>query len=146
LHVRGDSIVLQSALIANNTYGVSKTSNDLSISPDSVATGSHNLVRVSSAPLPGDTIVGRCPILGKLRFNGGTTQTLSLQSGSPGIDQGNNVFSSKNGIGESEDQRGQILDETPYPYPRVSGTAADIGAYEVQQSDVIFTSNLEGCT
>ncbi len=140
------AIRLQSNLVANNTYGASNTNNDIAITPGSTVAGSHNLVRTPSANLPSDTITGQCPILGQLRFNGGPTQTMALQSNSPGIDQGNNIFSFNGGEGVPEDGRGQVLDPTPYPYPRVSGAAADIGAYEIQKSDIIFTSNLEGCT
>jgi hypothetical protein len=146
LSISAIAVRLQSNLIANNTYGASNTNYDVSITASSTVAGSHNLVRTPSANLPSDTITGECPILGQLRFNGGPTQTMALQSDSPGVDQGNNVFDNGTTTGVTQDQRGEVLDPTPYPYPRVSGSAADIGAYEIQQSDVIFTSNLEGCT
>jgi hypothetical protein len=38
---------------------------------------------------------------------------------------------------------GQPLDQRGLP--RVSGTSADIGAYEYQQNDVIFSAGFEGC-
>jgi hypothetical protein len=80
-------------LLANNTYGSSNANDDISIEGTSIIAGSHNLVRVSSASLPSNTITEKCPILGQLRFNGGPTQTMALQSNSPGVDQGDNVFS-----------------------------------------------------
>jgi hypothetical protein len=65
------SIHQQSALLANDTYGdFKKTNDDLSIVPGSVTTGSHNLIRISNAPVRADTIVEQYPILGKLCFNG----------------------------------------------------------------------------
>ena len=138
LTLASPTIDLESNLLANNTYGSSN--DDLDIVGSATVTGHNNLVRVSSASLPSDTITGKCPILGSLRFNGGPTQTLSLQSKSPGIDQGNN------NVDANEDQRGILKNTSPYPFSRVSGSAADIGAYEVQQDDIIFTSNFEGCT
>jgi len=59
------------------------------------------------------------PLYGSLDFNGGPTRTLSLQPGSPAIDTGANA------AGLAFDQRG-------VGFPRVSGAAADIGAYELQ--------------
>jgi hypothetical protein len=72
------------------------------------------------------------------------TKTMSLQSGSLGIGQGHNTFSSKNGV-VPVDKRGQLRNDTPNPHPRIAGSSVDIVAYEVQQSD-ITASNLEGCT
>ncbi len=134
----GGTAKLESTLVANNTYGPPTMNDDLSAAGVTIS-GSNNLVRVSSASLPADTIAGRCPILGPLKFNGGLTQTHALFSHSPGVDQGNNTF------GSNEDQRGRPGDTNPFPYPRVSGAAADIGAYELQQSEIIFDANFEGC-
>lgn len=135
------AVILQSSLIANNTYG--NTEYDLSVPHRSTTTvtfsGANNLVRATFAKLPNDTIKISCPLLGPLRFNGGPTQTQALLSHSPGIDQGNNL------LGSHEDQRGKLSDTIPYPYPRISGSATDIGAYEVQQNDVIFNNGFDGC-
>ncbi|GAA0723280.1 hypothetical protein GCM10009105_35170 [Dokdonella soli] len=128
------AVTLQSSLIANNTYG--STDTDLSgalTSPYTIAfSGNNNLVRVPAAlaKVPPDTVTVSCPLLGPLRDNGGYTQTHALLSHSPGIDQGNNA------VLFSYDQRS---------YPRVSGATADIGAYEVQQNDVIFNNGFDGC-
>jgi hypothetical protein len=69
-----------------------------------------------------------------LASNGGPTRTHALGEGSPAVDAGNNAA-------ELEfDQRGE-------PFARVSGTQADIGAYERQQppaSDVIFRDGFDG--
>lgn len=144
LHVWSSKLYMQSTLLANNTYGASNTDNDFSSYATS-SVESHNLVLATKSAVSVDTIVGACPILGSLRFNGGPTQTIALQSHSPGIDQGNNVFYNGTTTGVAEDQRGVFLDPTPYLYPRASGSAADIGAYEINQADIIFTSNFEGC-
>jgi hypothetical protein len=98
-----------------------------------------NLIRVSNLQtglLPNDTKQD-CPLLGLLRDNGGLTQTIALLSHSPAIDAGANVLSL------IQDQRGSDL--APYPYPRVSHGTADIGAYEVNQADVVFNSAFDGC-
>ena len=90
--------------------------------------------------LPSDTIFSSCPQLGQLRDNGGLTQTHALLSRSPAIDTGNNTADL------NEDQRGVLADPgPPYPYPRVLGSHADIGAYEVNQDDIVFNNDFEGC-
>jgi hypothetical protein len=137
------AVTLQSSLLANNTYGAA-SENDLSAGSASTRVtfgGSNNLVRVSfnDVTLPADTIRISCPLLGQLRSNGGPTQTHALFSHSPGIDQGNNS------AGLNEDQRGIFADVMPYPYPRVDHGQADIGAYEVQQSDIVFNTSFETC-
>ncbi|HZP66444.1 MAG TPA: choice-of-anchor Q domain-containing protein [Rudaea sp.] len=119
---------LQNTLISYNTFGA--TEFDFS-SRNSVVSGSNNLIRVSTGPVPADTSTA-CPLLGPLRDNGGPTLTHALASGSPAIDQG--VATS----GVNYDQRGSL-------FTRVSGTKADIGAYEVQQDDVLMSTSFEGC-
>lgn len=57
------------------------------------------------------------PLLGRLRDNGGATETAALQPGSPAIDSGDN------GNCPATDQRG---------VPRLQGAACDRGAYEAQ--------------
>ncbi len=142
------AVNMQSTLISNNTYG--SLENDLSVGyeyfPKVVtfaAAPANNFVRYADATaqplLPADTIQYACPLLGPLRDNGGATQTHALLSTSPAIDMGNNVAAL------NEDQRGLFDDVAPYPYPRQSGSAVDIGAYEVQKDDIIFNSGLEGC-
>jgi hypothetical protein len=80
--------------------------------------GSHNLITSASATLtlPVDTLSGD-PKLAPLAWNGGFTLTHALQRGSPAIDAGSNI------------------DQLPYDqrgpgFPRKSGPATDIGAYE----------------
>jgi hypothetical protein len=150
LGARYGSIVLnmQSTLISNNTVG--SVEDDLSIigvSAQNTITfdpaSANNLIRVvdnySQSILPGGTIMASCPLLGPLRDNGGVTKTHALLSTSPAIDGGNNTTTL------NEDQRGVLNDTSPFPYPRQSGSTPDIGAYEVQQDDIIFNSGWDGC-
>jgi predicted outer membrane repeat protein len=128
------AVTLQSDLIANNTYGSSEY--DLSVPKRSNTTvtfsGANNLVRATFAAVPSGTIKISCPLLGPLKFNGGPTQTHALLSHSPGVDQGGNPLTL------TYDQRGS-------PFARVSNAVADIGAYEVQQGDVVFNNGFDGC-
>lgn len=139
---------MRSTLIANNTFGTATPINaDFSVptlTSNITLFGTNNLIRThvpnSLDFLPAKTLEDVCPLLGPLRDNGGLTQTHALLSHSPGIDQGNN---SRN---LNEDQRGVQADFLPpFPYARVSGSTADIGAYEVQQNDIIFNAAFDGC-
>lgn len=135
--------MLHSSVFSNNTSGTAPpAADDFGI----VRFSNLNLVRISGQnnivfgvadpflALPTATVTqGACPLLGPLRDNGGATKTHALMSHSPAIDQGNILA---NGI-SPYDQRGQA---------RVSGTKADMGAYEVQQNDVIFNNGHEGCS
>ena len=129
------NVRLYSMLMADNTYG--STEYDLSVptraSTSVTFSGSHNLVRATFAAVPGDTIKISCPLLGSLRNNGGPTQTHALLSKSPGIDQGLN-------------KKSFVTDQRGVGFARASPTGMpDIGAYEVQQGDIVFDANFEGC-
>jgi hypothetical protein len=139
------TITLQSSIIANNYYRNGdesdlQTLNIRSASPPKIS-GNNNLIGRpnTTTPVPTDTIIGICPSLGPLRNNGGSTFTHALFSNSPAIDTGNNAAAF------SYDQRGNLGNAATPSYPRVSGIAADIGAYEVQRSDVIFSAGFDGC-
>lgn len=131
------TVNLQSSLISNNTYGDPPTDADVSLelsgSGTATLSGANNLVFASSADLPAGTITGKCPLLGSLRNNGGPTLTHALLSGSPAIGKGNNSQSLP------DDQRGA-------PFVRLSGNKTDVGAYEVQQDDIIFNTDFETCS
>src|SRR5262249_6612463 len=73
--------------------------------------GNGNLIGSDSNPLD--------PMLGPLQNNGGPTQTMALLPGSPAIDPGGNPLSL------TSDQRG-------FPFARVVGGEADMGAFELQ--------------
>lgn len=139
----GMALTLQSTLISNNTANGAaddinvESNNPVTVNGGNLTTPANNLIFASGIPankLPGDTLIGACPHLERLRDNGGSTQTHRLLSHSVAIDSGNNV------LGAAYDQRGKSQ-----PYVRVSGSLADIGAYEVQQGDIIFGTDFEGC-
>jgi len=133
---------VRSTIISNNSYG--NYDFDFSQNPGGASTitfepaSNSNLIRApGSGSLPADTILFACPDLGRLRSNGGVTQTHSLNSNSIAIDNGSNPDSF------THDQRGVAEDTTLYP--RVSNGVADIGAYEVNQADIVFTNAFEAC-
>ena len=149
------SAILESNLIANNTTESGEfdlgefvpPGFSIPINGGLAAVPANNLIRVASvAGLPLDTKTD-CPLLGKLRDNGGLTQTHALLSHSPAIDAGNDYF----GGASSFDQRGFALINGTLDFPRDSGPVgdqnpkADIGAHEVQQGDVVFDTEFEGC-
>jgi len=142
-------VVLQSVLVAGNTVGLAGTPWDFSTATPNghafVVGGSHDLiVAAPSETLPGGTI-GDCPLLGPLRDNGGLTLTHALYSHSAAIDAGNNVALDPATFQPyANDQRGSQAINGTRTYPRESG-AADIGAYEVDKSDIVFNSAFEGC-
>src|SRR5581483_8206415 len=85
-------------------------------------TANNSLIRdQTGATITGNNnlAAGTNPLLGALASNGGATQTMALQTGSPAIDKGSNPANL------ATDQRGT-------GFARVSGAAADIGAFEVQ--------------
>lgn len=144
-------LTLQSTLISNNSVGASD--NDLSAdntqSVTFAAASANNLIRVTGvAGLPADTKTGTCPLLGPLRDNGGLTRTHQLLSKSIAINAGNDVTIdplSNPKVPLAYDQRGRVLVNGTTDYARVSGIQADIGAYEVQQLDVVFNGGFDGC-
>jgi hypothetical protein len=131
------TVSLQSSMITNNTtaYGAAIVENDLDrccAAAQATITfdGARNIVRTPAITLPaGIATTGVCPLLGPLRDNGGPTLTHALLSKSPGIDEGD-------GLGFSFDERG---------FYRISGNGADIGAYEIDQDDVVFNNSFDGC-
>lgn len=121
-------IRLDSTIVANNS--TNGTATNLWSFPK-IVTGSKNLIPNANSPadLPGDTLTAD-PELAPLADNGGPTKTHALAATSPAIDAG-----SAGGL--AYDQRGAF-------WVRVSGAAADIGAYEAQPTpDTIFTNGFE---
>jgi len=119
-NVQGSTVVLQNSIVANNTGGDCSgglTSRGYNLSSDDTCnfngTGDLN-----------DTD----PKLGRLRNNGGATETFALLPGSPAIDSGNpNGCTDSNGHLLKTDQRGE-----PRPDKEDSG-GCDRGAYERQK-------------
>jgi hypothetical protein len=108
---------LESTIVAGNLADL-RGSADISGSRGIAITGSSNLVGdvASDVSVPADSVRGD-PRLLPLAYNGGATRTQALRGDSPGVDAGNNDASLVS------DQRGT-------GYPRVVGSAADIGAFE----------------
>jgi hypothetical protein len=130
------SATLTNSLFSNNTYGITAHENDFTFVNESAMVtlvGTKNLIRASTSGLPGDTLTGSCPLLGPLRNNGGPTWTHALLSTSVAIDAGSSTLHVVD-----DDQRG-------FGFPRVSGFFPDIGAYEVNQADAVFSNAFEGC-
>jgi hypothetical protein len=103
----------------------------------------NNLIRATKVTnLPPDPLQGFCPHLGPLRDNGGLTFTHALMSHSVAIDAGND-----SSLLSLYDQRGSAAVNGTTDYTRFSGLTAlaDIGAYEVQQNDIVFNTDFEDC-
>jgi hypothetical protein len=117
---------LSSSIIADNVAGESEL--DLSLGSHGKAVGGHNLIGTGGDELA-DTIHARAR-LGPLRDNGGPTRTHALLSGSAALDAGSSPAAL------TSDQRGS-------PYARVIGPAADIGAFELDTAETIFSDGFD---
>lgn len=116
----GSSFLIQNSIVDNIGYGGNCAG--------TITSDGYNLSGDSSCNFtgPGD-LNGKNPKLGALRNNGGPTQTMVLQSGSPALDAGNPA-GCRDFAGNllTTDQRGQ-------PRPGKGETiGCDIGAYESQ--------------
>jgi hypothetical protein len=121
---------VQSTIIASN---VAAANADIDAVETVAIYGADNLIDQADADiaLPADTLHGD-PRLLSLADNGGLTRTHALAPDSPAIDAGNDYF------GLDYDQRG-------VGFARVSGTRADIGAYESGSGsiDLIFENGFD---
>ena len=107
--------------------------------------GDHNLIRTPGVGVPADTIQGKCPLLYPLHtvfLDGQFQSVLRHAVKSPATNTGSNL------LGLTADQRGGSITATSPP--RVSGPPGgsalpDIGAYEVDQADIIFDSEFDTC-
>jgi predicted outer membrane repeat protein len=122
------SFELQSSIVATNFVATGFA--DIAGQSAVPIVGGNNLVAdAQDALLPANTLRVD-PQLLPLGFNGGPTQTHAISLASPARDKGNNV------AGFATDQRGA-------PYARISGVAADIGAFEYSLPDAIFKDTFE---
>jgi len=121
-------------IVANNTAGNSSYNNGYNVSAQGGVTISlgYNLDSEDSCEFNHPTdLVNTDPLLGPLQDNGGPTFTHALMHGSPAIDAGSCVASTKSDrimaaivVAPGTDQRG---------VPRPQGANCDIGAYELAQ-------------
>ena len=127
MNLSGSTHVLKNTIVAGNTATVTSSEN---IVGTVSATCSYNLIGVGGTGgltngVNGNQVAVASPLLNSLASNGGYTQTISLQLGSPALDKGAAA------TGVTTDQRGH-----PRPYDAVNiaaasgGNNSDIGAYE----------------
>ena len=124
------TLTLQDTIISGGTSSSAAT--DCDVSHAKVVSDGGNLEATSSnqcglSAAKGD-LIGVNPLLGPLAANGGPTETMALQPGSPAIDA-----VPAGPCPESTDQRG-------LPRPGAGSAACDIGAFEVQQPASTATS------
>lgn len=128
LRLAYSSADVESSIIASNTSAGSDQNIGLGIAGG--VSGANDLIGPSpSVTLPPGTIQSD-PELLALADNGGPTKTHALGAGSPAIDAGNNDAAA------SFDQRGT-------GFPRIVGSAPDIGAYEGVDTDTIFANGFD---
>jgi hypothetical protein len=145
----GSTLDLNSTLISSNT---NDAGNDDLFVPGAAsgltftATSGHNLVRSPGGGVPTDTIVGKCPQLHPLSYAGvGFIYVFRPAIKSPEVDAGSNPLNLK------ADQRGDSISATSPPRasgpgPNNASPKPDIGAYEVDQNDIVFDAEFETCT
>ncbi len=112
LNVGAGTLTVKNTIIADNAGG-----NCAGVPPTS--SGSNIDSGTSCALTAGGDQSDTDPLLGPLQDNGGPTQTLALQTGSPAIDAGG--CTDIDGADVREDQRGS---------QRPAGSGCDIGAFE----------------
>jgi len=129
---------LYNTIVAQNTLSNKTTQSDITGTldvNDSKTKSSYNLIGTGGSGglinnKRGNKITAS-PDLGSLAQNGGPTETMALQSGSPAIDAGSNALAvDNNGHTLTTDQRG-------VGYSRIVNGTVDIGAYEVQQTNSV---------
>jgi hypothetical protein len=110
----GGTVTLRNTILANATSGGNCVG--------SVTDGGNNLRWPSTDSSCVGTIEYGDPKLGALANNGGSTQTMALQSNSAALEKGNSTYCANNPV-NNLDQRGQTRPNPP-------GTLCDIGAFE----------------
>jgi predicted outer membrane repeat protein len=116
----GSSVLIQNGIVANSGNGGNCAG---TITSDGYNLSSDNTCNFNGS---GD-LNGKNPKLGALRNNGGPTQTMALQKGSPALDAGNPAG--------CRDFSGNLLKTDQRGLPRPGGgetTGCDMGAYESQ--------------
>jgi hypothetical protein len=108
------NLITANSIIANGTGGANCAGTVISGGYNVSNDASCSLTQASDKP-------GVNPLLGTLASNGGGTQTMALQPGSPAINAGNNTICAAPPI-SNLDQRGTV---------RPQGAACDSGAFEL---------------
>ncbi len=131
LFYAGAKVTLNNTLIADNIASVQggdcSSGPSAFYAPGTLVSLGYNMDSDNTCQLIGTgDQPGATPSLGALANNGGPTQTLAPNGGSPAIDAGDPLgCKNQSGNNLTTDQRG---------FPRPDGSACDIGAVEVQQS------------
>jgi uncharacterized repeat protein (TIGR01451 family) len=136
VYVSGSTFQLSNSILSNN---VASPGNGQDCT-GSLSSQGYNLVfSLEICTVTGTTtgnLTGVAANLGALASNGGPTQTMALNAGSPAIDAGNPAGCvDQNGVNLSTDQRG---------LPRPSGGRCDMGAFEVQVAPAALTVSKAG--
>ncbi len=113
------TLTVQNTIVANNSGA-----NNCYFGGGSHTDGGHNLDNGTSCGFGGATGQNTDPLLSALANNGGLTQTLALQAGSPAIDAGDTT------LAVDENHAALLYDQRDVGFPRVIGAAVDIGAFE----------------
>lgn len=134
------SIRIANSVIAGNRIVDTSSNRSQDIYANASVVGSYTLIGSSAGSNPaltllehqsatGSNLLDTDPRLGSLADNGGATRTHAISTGSPLLDAGDAGAPTRNMAlpPPATDQRGA-------GFPRVSGSAADIGAYERQAS------------
>jgi hypothetical protein len=124
-------LTLGNSILADSNGGTDLVNNPAFTTVATVTATGPNLIGSTTATINGPAPLTGDPLLGPLQNNGGLSETMALQAGSPAIDAGSNAVA--NAAGLTTDQRGP-------GFPRIVGAAVDIGAFEVQQSLPPFVS------
>jgi CSLREA domain-containing protein len=123
------AVTLKNTIVANSPSG----GNCAATAGQTITDGGYNLSSDASCITAATSLSGD-PMLGDLADNGGPTQTMALQDGSPAIDA---IPDGTNGCGTdiTQDQRG---------VSRPQGSACDIGAFELESTNIPPTIEVVG--
>ena len=141
VYTNGGTLNLNNSLIANSTNGGDcyRDGGTINAQNSLIEDGLTCVNGTNTNNLTGD------PSLGALANNGGSTQTMALQVGSPAINAGDNALAvDENDTALAYDQRGS-------GYPRIFGSIVDMGAYEATYTydfvvDTTSDADLQGCS
>ena len=142
VHSAGSGILnLNNSIVAGSTSG-----GDCTTASGGTFSAQYSLIEDGSCITAGvnGNLTGD-PMLSALADNGGATQTMALQDGSPAINAGSNALAvDELGAPLSFDQRGSGSD-------RIFGSLVDMGAYEATYSydfvvDTTSGADIEGCS